>query len=46
MHATIQKPINEILARLCDDGNIERYDSEIVTRLGESLINAVSAEGK
>jgi len=41
-----QLPIDPELARLCDEGNIERYAGEIVTRLGESLIQAVSAEAK
>jgi len=41
-----QLPIDPELAKLCDEGNIERYDNEIVTKLGESLIQAVSAEGK
>jgi len=38
-----QLPIEPELAKLCDEGNIECYDGEIVTRLGESLIQAVSA---
>jgi Mrp family chromosome partitioning ATPase len=38
-----QLPIDPELAKLCDEGNIERYDGEIVTRLGESLLQAVSA---
>jgi Mrp family chromosome partitioning ATPase len=41
-----QLPIDPDLAKLCDEGNIERYDGEIVTGLGESLIQAVSAEVK
>jgi Mrp family chromosome partitioning ATPase len=41
-----QLPIDPELARLCDEGNIERYDGEIVTGLGESFIRAVSAEVK
>jgi len=41
-----QLPIDPELAKLCDEGNIERYDDEIVTKLGESLIQAVPAEGK
>jgi len=32
-----QLPIDPELARLCDEGQIERYDAEIVTRLGEAL---------
>jgi len=38
-----QLPIDPEIARLCDEGNIERYDGEIVTRLGGSLIQAVAA---
>ncbi|OGO19704.1 MAG: ATP-binding protein [Chloroflexi bacterium RBG_16_50_9] len=33
-----QLPIDPELAKLCDEGNIERYDSDIMTRLGESII--------
>jgi hydrogenase maturation protease len=32
-----QLPIDPELAKLCDEGNIERYDSGIMTRLGESV---------
>ncbi len=32
-----QLPIDTELARLCDEGQIERYDTEFVTRLGETL---------
>jgi hydrogenase maturation protease len=41
-----QLPIDPELAKLCDEGNIERYDGEIVTRLGESLIEAMSSRVK
>lgn len=41
-----QLPIEPGIVKLCDEGNIERYDSEIVTRLGESLIQAVSVAVK
>lgn len=41
-----QLPIDPELAKLCDEGNIERYDGEIVTKLGESLVQVVSAESK
>jgi hydrogenase maturation protease len=41
-----QLPIDPELARLCDEGNIERYDGEIVTTLGEALARAVSTEVK
>ena len=39
-----QLPIEPELAKLCDEGNIERYDGEIVTKLGESLARALPAE--
>jgi Mrp family chromosome partitioning ATPase len=32
-----QLPLDPDLARLCDEGNIEQYDGEIVTKLGEAL---------
>jgi hydrogenase maturation protease len=35
-----QLPLDPELARLCDEGNIERYNSEIMTRLGESISQA------
>ncbi len=35
-----QLPIDPELAKLCDEGNIERYDSDIMTRLGESISQA------
>jgi Mrp family chromosome partitioning ATPase len=38
-----QLPIEPEIAKLCDEGNIESYDGEIVNRLGESLVQAVSA---
>jgi len=41
-----QLPLDPELAKLCDEGNIERYDGEIVTGLGESLIQAVSTKVK
>jgi hydrogenase maturation protease len=39
-----QLPIDPELAKLCDEGNIERYDSEIITRLGESLSQTMLAK--
>jgi len=42
-----QLPIDPELARLCDEGNIERYDSEIAHHLEESLSKALrSLQGK
>ena len=38
-----QLPIDPQLARLCDDGDIERYDGEVVTRLGEAVVQALAA---
>jgi hydrogenase maturation protease len=35
-----QLPIDPELAKLCDEGNIERYDSDVMTRLGESIRQA------
>jgi len=36
-----QLPIDPELARLCDEGNIEHYDAEIVTNLEQALPQAV-----
>ena len=36
-------PIDPELARLCDEGNIERYDSEIAHHLEESLSKALGS---
>jgi len=36
-----QLPIDPALAQLCDEGNIERYDAEVVGRLGEALVRSV-----
>ncbi len=45
-----QLPIDPQLARLCDEGNIEVYDAEIIASLGKSLVQvtptAVSSEKK
>jgi len=39
-------PIDPELARLCDEGNIERYDGEIITKLGETLEQLIKTEAK
>jgi Mrp family chromosome partitioning ATPase len=39
-----QLPIDPELAKLCDEGNIERYDAEIINSLGESLSKAYSVK--
>jgi len=36
-------PIDPALAKLCDEGNIEHYDAEIIANLGESLLQVTSA---
>jgi hydrogenase maturation protease len=36
-----QLPIDPELAKLCDEGNIERYNNEIIAHLGESLSQAL-----
>jgi hydrogenase maturation protease len=41
-----QLPIDPELARLCDEGNIERYDGEIVARFSERLSQIVKSENK
>ncbi len=41
-----QLPIDPELAKLCDEGNIERYDSEVVSQLGQSLLQAMSNKEK
>ena len=35
-----QLPLDPALAKLCDEGNIERYDADIIARLGESISQA------
>jgi len=41
-----QLPIDPELAKLCDEGEIERYDGEIVTKLGETLEQLIKTETK
>jgi len=41
-----QIPIDPKLAKLCDSGNIERYDSEIMQQLGESLLKVLLLPGR
>ncbi len=36
-----QIPIDPDLARLCDEGNIERYNSDVMTELGKSLAETI-----
>ena len=37
-------PIDPELAKLCDEGNIERYNPEIIASFGESLSQAIAEE--
>jgi len=41
-----QLPIDPELAKLCDEGNIERYDGEIVTKLGQVLSQLIKTDTK
>jgi Mrp family chromosome partitioning ATPase len=41
-----QLPIDPELARLCDEGGIERYNGEIMTTLGKAINQALSAKPK
>ena len=41
-----QLPVDTELAKLCDEGNIERYDAEVVARIGESLAGATADTAK
>jgi hydrogenase maturation protease len=41
-----QLPIDPELARLCDEGNVERYDSEVMSQLEEALSQIIPLEGK
>jgi hypothetical protein len=38
-----QLPLDPEISKLCDEGNIERYDTEIMSSLGQSLSQAVPA---
>ena len=39
-------PIDPELAKLCDEGDIEKYTGEIAAKLGESLLQATGAHSK
>ena len=41
-----QLPIDPELAKLCDEGNIESYDSEVVSQLGQSLSQSIAEKEK
>ena len=38
-------PIDPELAKLCDEGNVERYQAEILDNLSESLAKVVPVAG-
>jgi Mrp family chromosome partitioning ATPase len=39
-----QIPIDPLLAQLCDEGHIERYDSEAVNSFADAFLNAAASE--
>ena len=41
-----QIPIDPEIARLCDEGNIERYDSEFLKGIAEAFLRAIPVEAK
>jgi len=41
-----QIPIDPELSRLCDEGKIERYDSEILSGFADAFLQAMSARSK
>jgi Mrp family chromosome partitioning ATPase len=41
-----QIPIDPELARLCDEGDIERYDSEVLSNFAEAFLRAVSPQAE
>jgi len=41
-----QVPIDPELAKLCDNGELERYDSALITDLGRAFVEAVSKRGR
>ena len=41
-----QLPIDPELAKLCDEGNIERYGAEVVEQLGKSLSRSIPIKAK
>jgi len=41
-----QLPIDPELAKLCDEGDIERYNAEVVDQLGQSLSQSISIKAE
>jgi len=44
--STAQFPIDPDLARLCDEGEIERYDSEALHNFADAFLKAISLRVK
>ena len=40
-----QIPIDPELAKLCDAGDIERYNGDIMNNLGEAIVKLISTKG-
>ena len=41
-----QIPLDPRLAQLCDEGNLEKYDAELMSTLANALTQAVTAKAK
>jgi Mrp family chromosome partitioning ATPase len=41
-----QIPIDPLLAQLCDEGNIERYDSDAVSNFADAFLKAAANESE
>jgi hypothetical protein len=41
-----QVPIDPELARLCDDGGLEQYDSSLITDFGKAFVEAAAKRGR
>jgi ATP-binding protein involved in chromosome partitioning len=41
-----QIPIDPELAKLCDDGDLEQYNSPLITDFGKAFVRAVSERGR
>lgn len=41
-----QLPIDPELAKLCDDGELERYDSPLIAGFGKAFVEATSKRGR
>jgi len=41
-----QLPIDPQLAKLCDDGDLEQYDSPLIAGFGKAFVDATSKRGR